>query len=359
MTATISDVARLAGVSTATVSRVLSGVGRARPTTSARVVAAADTLGYRASGIARALKLRATRTLGLLVTDIQNPYFPEVIRAVEDAALARDYAVLLCTGADDPEREAAYIELLIDRRVDGIVVATRGVSARYGGTLARASVPVVFVNCTAPGTGLPAILTDNRAGGRLAGEHLIELGHRRLGYLGGPSNDEATIERRDGVVDALRAAGLPDGALTEVGADGRVTGGEAALHKLLEGSPEVTGVFCFNDLVAIGALRAARAVGRRVPEDLSIVGFDDVDLASFVDPPLTTVVQDKTRMGTWAVETIAAALAERNAATGPGDDAVTARRQRGPVPAVRLATVLRVRGSSGPAPDRPVGAPDA
>jgi LacI family transcriptional regulator len=118
-------------------------------------------------------------------------------------------------------------------------------------------------------------------------------------------------------------------------------------------------VFCFNDLVAIGALRAARAAGRRVPEDLSIVGFDDVDLASFVDPPLTTVVQDKTRMGTWAVETIAAALAERNAATGPGDDAVTARRQRGPVPAVRLATVLRVRGSSGPAPDRPAGVPDA
>jgi LacI family transcriptional regulator len=322
---------------------------------SARVVAAADALGYHPSGIARALKLRATRTLGLLVTDIQNPYFPEVVRAVGDAALARDYAVLLCTGDDDPEREATYLELLIDRRVDGIVVATRGVSARYGGTLAQAAIPVVFVNCTAPGTGLPAILTDNRAGGRLAGEHLLELGHRRLGYLGGPSNDEATIERRDGVVDALRAAGIPDAALTEVDADGRVTGGEAALHKLLEGSPEVTGVFCFNDLVAIGALRAARAAGRRVPEDLSIVGFDDVDLASFVDPPLTTVVQDKTRMGTWAVEMIAAALAEGNAPAGPADDAAPTWRQRGPVPAIRLATVLRVRGSSGPAPDRPTG----
>jgi LacI family transcriptional regulator len=345
--ATISDVARRAGVSTATVSRVLSGVGRASPATRARVVASAGELGYRPSGIARALKRQSSRTIGLLVTDIQNPYFPEIVRAVEDAALDRDFAVLLCTGDDDPEREAAYLDLLADRRVDGIVVATRGVGERYGAWLGRAPLPVVLVNCSPGETGLPAILTDNRTGGRLAAEHLLGLGHRRLGYIGGPAHDGAAAERQAGIEEAMAAAGLSPGALVVLHGDGRVPAGERATSVLLEGASGATGIVCFNDLTAIGALRAARAHELRVPDDLSVVGYDDVNLAAYVDPPLTTIVQDKSGMGRWAVEAIAALIAGR--VPGSFDGRAPGERPA-PAEVVRLQPTLRIRGSTGPAP---------
>ena len=167
---TIRDVARQAGVSTATVSRVISGSVAGRPQTRALVLAAADALGYRPSAVARSLKLRTTQTLGLLVTDIQNPYYPEIVRAVEDAAFERNLAVLLCNGADDPAREETYLDLLVDRRVDGIIIASSGLQERHGAWLARRSMPVVLVNWAAADVPLPAILGDNRAGGRLATE---------------------------------------------------------------------------------------------------------------------------------------------------------------------------------------------
>ena len=166
MRATIVDVGRRARVSTATVSRVLGGVGRARPETRERVLTAARELGYRPSGVARSLKLRSTHTLGLIITDIENPFFPELVRAVEDAARDQGYAILLCNAADDPEREASYLDLLVDRRVDGVIIAASSLGVRHREWLAEPPPPVVLVNSTARALRLPPIPSDNPARGR-------------------------------------------------------------------------------------------------------------------------------------------------------------------------------------------------
>ena len=304
MTATIADVAARASVSTATVSRVLAGLGGARPETRARIVAAAQELGYRPSGVARSLKLRTTRTLGLVITDIGNPFFPELVRAVEDAARERGFAVLLCNAAEDAEREAAYLELLAGRRVDGVVIASSGVGERHSAWLTTAPIPVVLVNCASATASLPTILSDNRRGGALAVEHLLALGHRRIGHVTAPARNEAAADRLQGARDAMRSAGLDARTLVVVEGDGHVAGGAAAATQLLARDPSITGVFAYNDLTAIGAIRGIRAFGLDVPHDVSVVGFDDVDLAAYADPPLTTVAQRTAEMGRWAVATL-------------------------------------------------------
>jgi LacI family transcriptional regulator len=308
MTATIADVAARAGVSTATVSRVLAGLGGARPATRQRVLKSVRELGYRPSGVARSLKLRTTRTLGLIITDIGNPFFPELVSAVEDAARERDFGVLLCNSGEDAEREGAYLELLAERRVDGVVIASSGVGTRHRAWLANAPLPVVLVNCASPTVPLPTILSDNRAGAALAIAHLVGLGHRRIAHITAPSHNEAAAERLEGARDGLRAAGLDPAALVVAEGDGHVAGGAAAAARVLERDRGITAIFAYNDLTAIGAIRAIRASGQRVPDDVSVVGFDDVDLAAFADPPLTTVAQATASMGRWAVAQLLARL---------------------------------------------------
>jgi LacI family transcriptional regulator len=326
---TIADVARHAGVSTATVSRVLAGLGGAAPATSERVLDAARRLGYRPSGVARSLKLRTTRTFGLIVTDIENPFFPQLVRAVEDAANAAGYAVLLCNAVDDPSRELAYLELLADRRVDGVVIAAASLGRRQQAWLAEAPVPVVLVNGSVPGTRIPSIESDNAGGGRLATEHLLALGHRRLAALTAPRNADAAA-RLAGVRDAVSG---PAAELAVGEGDPTVAGGEAATDQVLAAQPGTTGIVAYNDLMAIGAMRVVRASGRRVPDDVSVVGFDDIGLASLVEPPLTTVAQSTVEMGRWAIERLTAAVRGESAGSP------------GPLP-VRLV----VRGSTGLAP---------
>jgi len=334
VTPTIADVARQAGVSTATVSRVLAGLGGARPATSDRVLEAARVLGYRPSGVARSLKLRTTRTFGLIVTDIENPFFPQLVRAVEDAANEQGYAVLLCNAVDDPERELAYLELLADRRVDGVVIAAGSLGLRQRRWLDAAPLPVVLVNGSIPGTA--SIESDNLAGGRLAGEHLVALGHRRLGVLTAPARNVDAGARLAGVRAAVEAAGLDAAGVMVVTGEPGVTGGETAMRALLRDAPLTTGVAAYNDLMAIGAMRAVRACGRRVPDDVSVVGFDDIGLAAFVDPALTSVAQSTAEMGRWAIARLTAAVRGETTAE--------------PIGPVMIPVLLRVRASTGPPP---------
>jgi len=338
-TATLRDVAGAAGVSIATVSRVLTGARSSAPATRERVLSAAAQLDYRPSGPARALKLRRSRTVGLLVTDIENPYFPEIVRAVEDAAHERGIAVLLCNATDDPQRELAYINLLLERRVDGIIVAASRVGSRHAALLERAPVPVVLVNSEAPRSSLPAITSDNRGGARQAAEHLINLGHRRIGHITAPRTNAAAAARLLGVRDALRRAALDPDQLAVAEGDGHVAGGERAMSELLERTPAPTAVVCYNDLTAIGAIRAVARTGRSVPEDISLIGFDDIELAQWTDPPLTTIAQPKQEMGAWAFARLA--ISE----DGPRRDARTG--------TVRLPTSLVVRASTAPPRRRP------
>ncbi len=342
MPTTIADVARRAGVSTATVSRVLSGVGRASPTTHARVEAAARELGFRPSDVARSLKRRSTLTLGLIVTDIENPYFPQLVRAVEDAAIGDGYAILLCNADDDPEREASYLDLLVERRVDGLIIAASRLGDRQGAWLETAPLPVVLINTTAPDDRIPTIVSDNRAGGAAAARHLLDLGHRQFGYLMPPPRNPDAAERLAGVRDVLAAAGLAvDGDASALAIDGgepTVTGGEAAMAALLDRAPRPTAVVAYNDLMAIGAMRAIRRRGLAVPADVSLVGFDDVAFAAYAEPALTTLRQETAEMGRWAVATLTA-----------GIRAGSAERDHRPRAEQRIVPVhLEVRESTGP-----------
>jgi LacI family transcriptional regulator len=338
MPSTIGEVAARAAVSTATVSRVLSGSVPVRPATRTRVLAAVEELGFRPSGIARSLKLRRTRMLGVIITDIENPYYPEIVRAVEDAARELDYALLLCNGADDPERESSYLEALAERRIDGIIIATSGMDVRHARWLAHAPVPVVLMNSETGVPGIPAVLSDNQAGGRIATEHLLELGHRRIGHITAAAIHEAAAPRLAGVREALDSAGIGSRDLVVAEGDGHVGGGERAMDELLRLAPELTGVVCYNDLTAIGAFRSLRSHGLRIPGDVSVVGFDNLDLAAYVDPPLTTVVQQKAVMGRWAVERLAALIRGQVPGGSKGDDASV----------VHLQVRLLVRESTGP-----------
>ena len=338
MTATITDVARLANVSTATVSRVLSGGGGARDETRDRVLVAARELGYRPSGVARSLRQRATRTLGLIVTDIENPFFPELVRTVEDAAREQGYAILLCNASDDPEREAGYLELLVDRWVDGVVIAASSLGVRHREWLLAAPLPIVLVNSVDRAIDLPTIASDSILGGRLATEHLLELGHRRFGIItAGPRNLDAP-DRLAGARTALDAVGIPEAAVRVAIEEPTVAGGQRAAAAILESDPTVTAIVAYNDLTAIGAMRAIRAGGRRVSDDVSVTGFDDIALAAFVDPPLTTIAQSTAEMGRWAVDQLTRRLG-RPAESEPE-----------PTEHVVLSVRLVVRGSTGPAP---------
>lgn len=352
MATTIGDVARRARVSTATVSRVLAGHGRARPETRERVFAAARDLGYRPSGVARSLRQRATRTIGLIVTDIENPFFPQLVRAVEDAARDLGYAILLCNADDDPERESAYLELLVDRWVDGVVIAASSLGERHREWLVDARLPIVLVNSTDLDIGLSTIASDNYAGGALAARHLADLGHERFGLITAPPRNTDGPARLAGARDALRAAGIAGVDILVATDEAGVAGGERAAADILRRNPRVTGLVAYNDLMAIGAMRAVRAAGLRIPSDVSITGFDNVDLSAYVDPPLTTVAQATSELGHWAVTQLAAALADRatarNATTGTSPE--SGGPSAGEVTHVILPVWLEIRGSTGPPP---------
>ncbi len=334
--ATIRDVADRAGVSTATVSRVLAGIGNPKPETAAAVRRAVEQLGYRPSGVARSLRMKRTRTLGLIVTDIQNPFFPELVQAADSAARSLNYSIILGSAAYDEHRAMHYLDLMVDRRVDGLIIASSQLSDESWQWLLSSPVPVVVVNAEPTGLAVPVITSDNEGGPRLAVEHLVGLGHRRLAYIRGFEGFSADAPRFEGFLAACRDAGIPQADVVEVRGDGQFEGGERATAELLAAGSDVTAIVCHNDVTAIGAMRAIRAAGLRVPANISVVGCDDIAAAAWVVPALTTVAQQKAEMGAMAVQRLAAAL---------DDPEFT-----GEAETIRIPMVLRVRESTGPVP---------
>ncbi|BDG62356.1 LacI family DNA-binding transcriptional regulator [Caldinitratiruptor microaerophilus] len=312
MAATIRDVARAAGVSQSTVSRALNGSGYVSPATRARVLAAAAQLHFRPSHVARSLVSKATHTLGLLLPDITNPFFPAIARGVEDAAARAGYAVILCNTDRDPAHEEHYLAILRQRQVDGLVLIAS--SAAVGHRIARADFPaVVFVDRVPPGAEADAVVVDNREGVRTATRHLLGLGHRRIAFVGGSAGSGTSEDRLAGYLAALAEAGLnPDPGHIRAG-DFTYDGGYAAGRALLGSPDRPTAVVAANDLMAIGVLRAAAELGLRVPDDVAVVGYDDIPLAGMLNPPLTTVAQPTYEMG----ERAARMLLERLAGKAP------------------------------------------
>ena len=298
----IKDIARAAGVSHSTVSRALADSSLVAAETKQRIQRIAREMGYIPSAIARGLVTQRTATIGLVVTTIADPFIAEVARGVEETALDKEYSVILCECKAEPDRELACVRTLREKRVDAIIVTSSRVGSLYVPLLEQLGVPVVLINNQHEGRYVYSVRTNNVRGGQVVGEYLASLGHRQIAYMGGPPNAHSSVERLEGCNAALRERGLeiPDDWV--VPGDGRTEGGLAGANALLQFAPHPTAIFCYNDMTAIGALRAAKTAGLRVPDDVSIVGYDDISFAVYVDPPLTTVAQAKHTLGQRAMD---------------------------------------------------------
>jgi LacI family transcriptional regulator len=285
---TMSDVAREAGVSRMTVSRVVNDKGEISAATRQRILGVIERLGYRPSGIARGLATQRTRTLGLVVPDIANPFFSQVARGAENEAYAHGYSVFLCNTNEDARRELSVLQLLEEKRVDGVVLCSSRLDpAELRPALAHHPA-VVLVNMQMDGSQIGTVMVDDESGGRKATQHLLQTGHEAIGFLAGPPKSQSGRKRDQGYRAALAAAGLPYNSNWVRHCAPVVQGGLQTARQLLNDQPELSALFCYNDLVAIGALQACNELGRRVPADLAVVGYDDISLAALVTPALTT-----------------------------------------------------------------------
>ncbi len=271
------------------------------------MLAAVERLEYRPSVLARGLRLQRTKTLGMLVPDITNPFFPPIIRGAEEAARERGYELVLCNTDDSPDRENAMLRLMRERQADGLLIATSRMANATVGGVRRERFPFVLVN---RGSRIGADLSvevDNESAAAAVVAHLVSLGHRRIAHIAGPLETTTGAERAAGFREALRAHGitLEPALVAEAKAYSEGAGHEAA-ERLLRAAP--TAIFAANDLLVLGALRAAREAGLRVPRDLSLVGVNDIPLVALIDPPITTVRVPQREMGEIAARMLIAVL---------------------------------------------------
>jgi LacI family transcriptional regulator len=302
--ATIKDIARRAGVSYATVSRALNGKYGVRPSTRDLVLTVARRLGYRPNALARGLVTRRTTTIGLIVPDITNPFFPEVAEGVEEAARQAGYAVLLCNSNWQKVSERQYVTLLAARRVEGIIIAPISRADEPVGDGVPATLPVVYVSSAPRTTTRSYVVIDNVRGGFLATRHLLDAGRAPVAFIG--SRESSDDERLEGYRRALAEHGVAyEERFVRLG-DMRQASGYRLFREMIERGHRPRSVFAENDLMALGCMQAAREGGLRVPEDIAIVGFDDIPFASFPEVQLTTVRQPTSDMGRMAVEILLA-----------------------------------------------------
>lgn len=297
---TLLDVAKHAGVSTATVSRYLNSKARLAPATRAAVQQAVDHLGYQPNRVAQRLRVAPgeARLIGLIVPDLQNPFFADVVRGVEAAARTHGCAVLFGHSGESAEREADLLDLLRAESVDGVVLPT----VEPGRDLGRLRVPVVFVDRRPAHCALDVVVSDNEAGARAAVKHLIALGHRRIGFVGGRPDLSTSHERLAGYRAGLCAGFVPyDPALVREG-DSQQEGGRDEAAALLDLPDPPSALFAGNNLMTLGALVAIRERGLRIPHDVAVVGYDDMPWSAAFDPPLTTVRQMGVEMGEQATD---------------------------------------------------------
>jgi LacI family transcriptional regulator len=305
--ATISDVAALASVSTGTASKALNGRGSLRPETRQRVLEAADRLGFRANATARSLQAGRTYTVGMITTDSIGRFSIPIMLGAEDALGAGRMSVFLCDGRDDPIREQYYLDTLLSRRVDGIIVTGRRSQARPP-VRANLPVPVVyaFVSSTDPED--CSVLADETGGAHKAIDHLIAAGRRRIAHISGPEHHHSARTRCAAATDRLAAAGLEPAAAPMFG-EWSEAWGRQAVGMLLASGADFDAVFCGSDQVARGAAEQLRASGRSVPDDVALVGFDNWDaMALACQPPLTSIDMDLEGLGRTAADMLLAAI---------------------------------------------------
>jgi LacI family transcriptional regulator len=337
---TIRDVAREANVSISTVSHVLSGKRPTSGPTRKRVEDVIQRLGYRPNRVAQSLVWRRPFALGLIIPDITNPYFPAFALGAEDRVRDRGYTLVLGNSEYDPEREASYLELVRSQQLAGAIYCLGDEMSPILSQIQRAvdeGLAVVLVH--SPMASVPTVCADNRQGGRLAAQHLLDLGHTAIGIISALPLDEGMADREGGFLDVLREAGMAvdRGSVPTMYGNHQIGGGRQATRELLEHAPQLTAIFVLNDLMALGALDAVRASGRLVPADVSVVGFDDIPFAALANPPLTTVGQPIRQLGEQAADLLLRVIED-------GVAPVDTSRQ----PNVLLPNELIVRGSTAP-----------
>ena len=306
MPVSIKDIAQAANVTAGTVSRALRDSPRVNPETKKRIQRLAKEMGYSPDAQARSLVEGRTRTIGVVVTTMTDPFIGGIVQAIEDTAHDHGYSLILASSNDLPEREIAAAETLQSKRVDGVIVTSSRVGGLHQGRLERLGVPVVLINSLVQHQGRStfSIGVDNRHGGFLATEHLLQQGHRRIAYVSSPDDRNDSVERLVGYREALAGAGIDYDPSLLVPGTGRPGGGQRALPGLLALEDRPTAVFCYNDMTAIGLIHAAREAGLSLPQELAVVGFDDIVFARYVNPALTTVAQPVAELGQGAMEIV-------------------------------------------------------
>ncbi len=328
---TSRDVARKAGVSVATVSRVLNGSPLVTESARRKVLRVVKQLNYHPNRAAQRLRAGHSRVIGLIISDIQNPFFTSVVRGIEDVAYQHGYSLVLCNSDEDPEKENLYINVMRSEEVAGVILASASRASPHLDDLIAYNIPVVAIDRQIAKRQVDAVLVKNSDSAYQAVSHLTGLGHRCIGYIGLPLTRTPGRERYDGYRRALRDHNLKvKRALVRI-SDAKQQGGCESTRDLLSQQPCVTALFVANNLMTLGALQAIRERGLQVPDDVSVVGFDDTPWATLLDPPLTAIAQPTYELGRRAAELLLARLQDRDK----------------PVVRELLETRLIVRGSTG------------
>lgn len=330
--ATMKQVAERAGVSISTVSHVINNTRIVSGDVRQRVQHVIDELRYIPSAVARSLKNDKTDTIGVLVPNSSNPYFAELIRWIEDAAFQLGYNMILCNAHGGGDKQSAYLRLLMEKRIDGLVLVASGADDEQDLMLRNDAVPIVQLERALPGLGADIVLAGQEEGAYQATRHLIELGHRAIACVSGPADLPRARERVAGYLRAMDEAGLPVPPGRVFHDEFTSAGGHAAFARLLAQPHPPSAVFVTSDLMALGALCAAGRAGVRIPAELSVIGYDDIDGAGYTNPPLTTVAPPKREMARLAIEQLIERIKGHAA----------------PLRATALSSTLVVRASTGP-----------
>jgi LacI family transcriptional regulator len=272
-------------------------------------------LNYRPNALARSLRQGKTNTLGLVLPDSANPFFAEISRSIEDEAFNKGYSVFLCNTELDTQRELFYVDVLSKKQVDGIIFVAAGDQADSLDFLVREGMPVVMIDRNVPNVQVDAVLPDHQLGGFLATQHLLQLGHTRIACIAGPSSITPSAERITGYRNALEQAGISYDENLVIRGDYHAQSGMEITNSLLKMNPRPTAIFALNDLMALGALRAAAEAGCSVPRDLAVVGYDDLELSQYTNPPLTTIAQPKREIGRQAVNLLVNRISQKERPT--------------------------------------------
>ena len=317
----------------ATVSHVINGTRKVAPETAARVRQAMEELDYHPNAVAQSLRTRKTQAIGVVVSDITNPFFATLVRGAEDAAIEAGYSLIVCNSDETPEKEDLYVRLLWRRRMDGLLIApVRDGASSAVQELARRQMPFVFIDRRAKGIQADAVLSDNVGGAYLATRHLIDRGHERIGIVAGIRGATTTEERLLGYRRALDEAGIPFEEELVAWGGYRVDGGRKAAADLLSLEATPTAIFSTNNLMTLGVLQELSRRGVVIPKEMAVVSFDDLEWAELIQPPLTAVVQQPYEIGKQAVKLLLARLGSQDK---PGE-----------AQEIRVPVQLKIRGTT-------------